>query len=87
MTNDQTSAMLTVLYDARDLLLAIDRGWVRLSADDRDCEFVRAIRASVAHAKTLDIPAPPHTHDISSLPDIFDGMIKNPPFIVEEQTK
>jgi len=87
MTTDQTAAMLTVLYDARDLLLAIDRGWVRLSTDERDCEFIQSLRNSVAYAKSLDIPPPPYVAPEPEVAPVFAAMIENPPFIVEEQTK
>jgi len=87
MTNDQTAAMLTVLYDARDLLLAIDRGWVWLAHGDDDSQFVQALRKSIAHAKTLNIPAPPHVEAEPEVAPVFAAMIENPPFIVEEQTK
>ena len=87
MTTDQTAAMLTVLYDARDLLLAIDRGWVRLESGSRDSAFVVALCESVAHAKTLDIPPPPYVAAEPEVAPVFAAMIENPPFIVEEQTK
>ena len=87
MTKDQTSAMLTVLYDARDLLLAIDRGWVRIEVGEGDSEFVQALRKSIAHAKSLDIPPPPYVAPEPEVAPVFAAMIENPPFIVEEQTK
>jgi hypothetical protein len=78
MTPEQTAAMLTVLYDARDLLLAIDRGWVRIEVGEGDSEFVQSLRKSVAHAKTLRIPPPPHEGPEPEVDPVFAAMIENP---------
>jgi hypothetical protein len=60
MTNEQNIALCKILYDARDLLHAIDKGWVRLQGGDGDSTFIMALRKSVAHAQCLNIPAIPH---------------------------
>jgi hypothetical protein len=89
MTPEQTAAMLTVLYDARDLLHAIDLGWVGLESGSRDSEFIEALRGSVARAKALNIPPPPYVENEPEVDPVFAAMIENPPInpVDHEQSK
>ena len=82
MTTDQTAAILAVLYDARDLLLAIDRGWVRIEVGEGDSEFVQSLRKSVAHAKSLDMPPPPYVAPEPETARHVDGQINYTPTIL-----
>ena len=57
MTHEQDAALIIILADARDLLLAIDKKWIRLEDEEGKSPFIVSLRKSVSDAARLNIPA------------------------------